>query len=135
MKSIEVISIPVSDQEKSKEFYQKLGFKLLVEAPMGNGQTWVQLGIPGQITSISLVNWWPFKEAEMKAGSLHGIVLETEDIEKEVKDLKTKGIELGKMDPTGLEEEKIMDTPWGRFVHFKDPDGNGLNFHQNNPKQ
>ena len=116
MTAIEVISVPVTDQQAAKEFYLKIGFQLIVEADMGNGSTWVQLGLSGQATSITLVNW--FKE--MSAGSMQGLVLKTEDIEKEVADLKAKGVEV----------KPIDDTPWGRFASFSDPDGNGLTLHQ-----
>lgn len=107
MKTIEIISLKVSDQQKSKEFYMNLGFEIIVEAPMGNGQTWVQMGLPNQATSISLMDF-------------QGIILETEDIEKEIRELKAKGIEAGKID----------DTPWGKFSQLKDMDGNGLTLHQ-----
>ena len=107
MKTIEIISLRVSDQQKAKEFYIKLGFELIVEAPMGNGETWVQLGLPGQTTSISLMNF-------------QSLILETENMEKETRELKTKGIESGKID----------DTPWGKFAQLKDPDGNALTLHQ-----
>jgi hypothetical protein len=53
--------------------------------------------------------------------NFHGIIFETGDIEKEVRELKTKGIETSKID----------DTPWDRFTQLKDPDGNGLTYHQN----
>lgn len=107
MKTIEIISQKVSDQQKSKDYYLKLGFEVMVEAPMGNGETWVQLGIPGQATSISLMNF-------------QSIILETEDMEKELRDLKAKGIETGKID----------ETPWGKFSQLKDPDGNNITLHQ-----
>jgi len=107
MKTIEIITIPVSDQQKAKEFYIKLGFQIIVEAPADHGQTWVQLGLPNQTTSISLLKF-------------HGIIFETTDIEKEIQELKTKDIEVGKID----------NTPWGRFAWLKDPDGNGLCLHQ-----
>jgi predicted enzyme related to lactoylglutathione lyase len=116
MTTIEIISVPVTDQKASKDFYLKIGFQLIVEADMGNGSTWVQLGLPGQATSITLVNW--FKD--MSPGSMQGLVLKTEDIEKEVADLKAKGVEV----------KPIDDTPWGRFASFSDPDGNGLTLHQ-----
>lgn len=99
--------LPVADQQKAKEFYLSLGFELIVEAPMGNGETWLQLGLPGAETSISLA-------------AFHGIVIETADIEKEVTTLRAKGITV----------EKIDDTPWGRFAWLKDVDGNGLCLHQ-----
>jgi predicted enzyme related to lactoylglutathione lyase len=116
MKSIEVISIPVTDQEKSKEFYLKLGFQVIVEAPMGESK-WIQMGFSGQDASITLVNWFP----NMPAGCINGFVIKTESIEKEIEDLNAKGIETGKID----------ETPWGKFVTVKDPDGNSLSLHQN----
>jgi len=112
MKAIEVISVPVTDQQAAKEFYLKIGFQLIVEAPMGNNQTWVQVGLPDQTTSLTLVNWFP----KMQPGSMQGLVVLTNDIEKEVEELRAKGVEVGNID----------DTPWGRFAWFNDPDGNSL---------
>ncbi|MES1216221.1 MAG: VOC family protein [Bacteroidota bacterium] len=107
MKAIEIIMIPVKDQQKAKEFYLKLGFKILAEAPMGNGETWLQMGLPNSETSISLA-------------AFQGIIFETDDIEKEIQRLKNEGIDPGKID----------NTPWGKFAWLKDIDGNGLCLHQ-----
>ena len=112
MKFIEVISVPVSNQEVSKQFYLSIGFEIIIEAPMGDGSTWVQLGLPGQTTSISLVNWF----SNMPPGSLQGLVVKSEDIEKEAAELKGKGVNIKDIDPT----------PWGKFATFYDPDGNSL---------
>lgn len=116
MKKIDVISIPVSDQQRSKEFYQNLGFELMVENDMGQGQTWIQLGLPGSFTSITLVTW--FKK--MPAGSVQGLVIRTDDLSTDIKELRDKGIQV-----EGLEE-----TAWGKFATIKDPDGNTLSLHQ-----
>jgi catechol 2,3-dioxygenase-like lactoylglutathione lyase family enzyme len=129
MRAIEVISIPVTDQQRSKDFYARLGFELLVEAPMGNGQWWLQMGLPGQVTTIALVSWWPYREVEMKAGTLHGLILETEDIEADVRTLRARGVLAGR-GPHCFDASLINDTPLGRFVHFTDPDGNGINLHE-----
>jgi len=107
MRSVEIIMLPVTDRQKAKEYYLQLGFQLLVEAPMPEGGMWIQMGLPGSETTISLAGF-------------HGVIFETADIEKEVNELKAKGIEVGKID----------DTPWGRFAWLKDPDGNGLCLHQ-----
>jgi len=112
MEFLEVVSLPVSDQQVSKEFYLKIGFELIVEADMGNGSNWVQLGLPGQTTSISLVTWF----SNTKPGSSQGLVIHTKDIEKDVEELKSKGVEVAPIDPT----------PWGKFANFYDPDGNGM---------
>jgi len=116
MQVIEVVSIPVSDQQAAKEFYLKIGFEMVVEADMGNGATWVQLGLPGQVTTITLVNWFP----QMTPGSMQGLVVKSIDIEKEVGELKAKGIDV----------KPIDNTPWGRFASFSDPDGNGITLRQ-----
>jgi len=112
MEFLEVVSIPVSDQEKSKEFYQKIGFELIIESDMGNGSKWVQLGLAGQTTSITLVNWFP----KSVPGSMQGLVVRTNDIEKDVEELKAKDVKVDNIDPT----------PWGKFATFYDPDGNSL---------
>jgi predicted enzyme related to lactoylglutathione lyase len=107
MKTTEIIMIPVLDQQKAKEFYLNLGFQVIAEAPMGNGETWLQMGLPGQVTTISLAKF-------------QGIIFETDDIEKEIGDLKAKGIIAGAIDPT----------PWGSFAWLQDLDGNKLCLHQ-----
>lgn len=99
--------VPVKDRQKAKEFYLKLGFQVIVEAPGAHGDTWIQMGIPGTDTTISLAGF-------------QGIICETENIEKNIKELKAKGIEVGKIDTT----------PWGRFAWLKDLDGNSLCLHQ-----
>ena len=107
MKAVEIIMLPVADRQKAKEFYLKLGFKVLVEAPDAHGETWIQMGLPGSNTTISLAG-------------LQGIICETEDINAKIKELGKKGIKVGKID----------ETPWGKFAWLKDLDGNSLCLHQ-----
>ncbi|QEM05195.1 glyoxalase [Mucilaginibacter rubeus] len=114
MKAIEIISIPVTDQQAAKAFYLKIGFEILVEANFEK-QTWIQMAFPGSPASITLVNWF----AEMPAGSVRGLVIKTDDLDKDIADLKAKGLEVGNVDTT----------PWGRFATVKDPDGNALSLH------
>lgn len=107
MKSVEIIMLPVADRQKAKEFYLKLGFEIVVEAPGAHGETWIQMGLPGCNTTISLAGF-------------QGIICETKDITAEIKELRAKGIEVGKID----------ETPWGKFAWLKDLDGNQLCLHQ-----
>lgn len=115
MKSIEIISIPVSDQQRAKTFYQQLGFELITEAPFEGGQNWVQLGFPDSNVSITLVTWFD----NMPPGCINGLVIKTDDLEKDIEELTAKGISVGKVD----------DTPWGKFAAVIDPDGNHLSLH------
>jgi catechol 2,3-dioxygenase-like lactoylglutathione lyase family enzyme len=107
MKAIEIIIIPVADQQKAKEFYMELGFRVLVEARADHGHTWLQMSLPDDRATIALMHF-------------HGIIVETPDIEKAIQEYKAKGIAFGKID----------DQPYGRFAWVKDLDGNGLCLHQ-----
>ncbi|HOZ86168.1 MAG TPA: VOC family protein [Bacteroidia bacterium] len=118
MKSIDVISIPVSDQQKAMAFYSRLGFELLADNEMGNNRRWLQMGFKGNSTTITLVTW--FKQ--MPPGSVQGLVIRTDSFDEDVKELRENGIEI-----TRLEQ-----TEWGKFASFKDPDGNGLSLQQRN---
>jgi len=116
MKAIEIISVPVSDQEAAKQFYLTLGFKLLADNPFEQGR-WISLALPGQESlSITLVTWFP----KFKAGTIRGFVIKTDDLDKEVVRLQQAGIEVGAIDPT----------PWGRFASVRDPDGNTWSLHE-----
>ena len=107
MKLLEIVMLPVSDRQKAKEFYLKLGFAVTVEATDPHGDAWIQMGLPGGNTTISLAGF-------------QALICETDDIAQEIEQLTAKGIEVGKID----------DTPWGRFAWLKDPDGNSLCLHQ-----
>ncbi|MES2061044.1 MAG: VOC family protein [Bacteroidota bacterium] len=115
MRSIELISIPVTDQQAAKEFYLKIGFKLIVEAPYQGGANWIQLGLPDGGTSITLVNWFP----ELTPGCIQGFVIKCDDLDKTIEEITAKGITVGNADKT----------PWGRFATLKDPDGNSWSLH------
>ncbi|TSD67412.1 glyoxalase [Inquilinus sp. KBS0705] len=115
MKTIEILSVPVTDQQRAKDFYLKFGFTLMVENPFQGDSLWIQLGLPGGGTSITLVNWFP----GLKAGTLTGNVIKCDDLDADIERIKAKGIEVGPADKT----------PWGRFATVKDPDGNAWSLH------
>ncbi len=111
---IQLFSLPVTNQDRAIDFYvYQLGFELVSDIEMGPGQRWVQVKPPGAATSITLVTWFP----TMRAGSTKGTVIETEDLEEEIAGLRARGV---------LIPQEIEEAPWGRFVTFDDPDGNGL---------
>jgi catechol 2,3-dioxygenase-like lactoylglutathione lyase family enzyme len=112
--AVQLFSLPVSDQDRAKAFYiDVLGFELVNDAPMGPGMRWVQVRPPGGATSITLVTWFE----TMGAGTTKGTVLETDDLEADVARLRSLGVDI----PGDVET-----APWGRYVTFDDPDGNGL---------
>jgi catechol 2,3-dioxygenase-like lactoylglutathione lyase family enzyme len=109
---IRVVSVPVSDQDRSLDFYVGvLGFELVSDSLMGD-MRWVQVAPRGSECSLTLVIWFP----TMPAGSLKGLVIETDQLDSDVEAIRAKGVVV----------EGVQDAPWGRFATFDDPDGNGI---------
>lgn len=112
--NIQLLSLPVTDQDRAKNFYvDTLGFELLGDNRMGPDQRWVQVAPKGAATSITLVTWFD----TLPPGSVKGLVLETDDLDGDVADLTRRGVPI---------DGGIQDAPWGRYVSFDDPDGNGI---------
>ncbi|MCU1476676.1 MAG: hypothetical protein JWQ64_1369 [Subtercola sp.] len=110
---VQLFSVPVSDQDRARDFYvNTLGFELMSDVQMGPDMRWVLVSPPGSQTAITLVTWFE----SMPAGSAKGIVLETDDLEGEVERLRRLGVTIG----------DVERAPWGTFVTFDDPDGNGI---------
>lgn len=114
MKAIQLFSIPVSDPERAKAFYvDTLGWELVRDDAMGPDQRWVQVRPRGGDTSVTLVTWFE----SMPAGSMRGVVIETDDLEADQAALLAGGVRV---------DAAIEEAPWGRWVTFDDPDGNGF---------
>jgi catechol 2,3-dioxygenase-like lactoylglutathione lyase family enzyme len=112
IQSFEILSVPVSDQDRAKRFYQDtLGFELVREDPMGPTQKWIQLAPKGCSTTIALVTWFD----AMRPGGLQGVMLNVSDIDQDHAVLSGRGLRLS----------EIKQEPWGRYAMFTDPDGNG----------
>jgi catechol 2,3-dioxygenase-like lactoylglutathione lyase family enzyme len=121
MMQLSIVSIPVSDQERAKAFYQDvLGFSVMIEGELQPGLRWVQMKPPSGPTAISLVTWFEV----MPPGSVQGLVLDTGDIE----------FVHEKLTGRGLAVSAIETAPWGRYAGFHDPDGNGWNLVTLNPR-
>jgi catechol 2,3-dioxygenase-like lactoylglutathione lyase family enzyme len=111
---VQVVSVPVSDPDRAKDFYVNvLGMELLQDMPMSDAMRWLQVRPNGSDASITLVTWFP----SMPAGSLKGLVLETLDMETTIAEIAARGFVI---------DSEIDEQPWGRFVTFDDPDGNGF---------
>ncbi len=111
---VEVVSVPVSDPDRAKDFYVNvLGMELLQDMVMDDNMRWIQVRPDGSDASITLVTWFP----TMPAGSLKGLVLETPDMETTIAEIAAMGYVI---------DCDIDEQPWGRFVMFDDPDGNGI---------
>ena len=109
---LELIPIPVADVERAKSFYEdKAGFNLDNDVTVKEGLRFIQLTPPGSGCPISIGEGL----TEMAPGSLEGLQLVVADIDAARAELLERGVEVG----------EVQDFPWGRFVFFSDPDGNG----------
>lgn len=117
MKTVSLISVPVSNPQQSKEFYLKMGLHLIREMPLDKDKFWIQMGFPEGDLTITLVTWFP----KMQPGSLQAVIVDCENISGEIDRLQKNGIITSKID----------ETPWGKFATITDPDGNTWSLHEN----
>jgi predicted enzyme related to lactoylglutathione lyase len=109
---LELIPVPVSDVDRAKAFYaERAGFAVDNDVTVREGLRFVQLTPPGSGCSVSIGEGI----TQMQPGSLEGLQLVVTDIEAARDELAGRGVDVS----------DIQDFPWGRFVFFSDPDGNG----------
>jgi predicted enzyme related to lactoylglutathione lyase len=108
---LELVAVPVSDVDRAKDFYVKVGFNADHDHRVSDTMRFVQLTPPGSACSIAIGEGI----METKPGSVQGLQLVVQDIEGAHADLTERGIEVS----------EIQDFPWGSFTFFTDPDGNG----------
>jgi catechol 2,3-dioxygenase-like lactoylglutathione lyase family enzyme len=114
VQDVKVISVPVSDQERAKAFYvDRLGFELKRDDDSVPGIRWLQVAPKGGSTSLTLVTWFE----TMPPGSLQGLVLGADDLERECERLAADGVEF---------DRPLQEQPWGTEAVIRDPDGNQL---------
>lgn len=114
IEQITIVSVPVSDQDRAKDFYVNiLGFELIADQTSDDGQRWVQVAPKGSTTSLTFVTWFP----SMPSGSLAGLVVSTDDVHATYQELVAKGVEF---------EGPPAEQMGGTMTVFHDPDGNSL---------
>jgi catechol 2,3-dioxygenase-like lactoylglutathione lyase family enzyme len=107
---LELVSVPVSDVDRAKDFYVKAGFIADHDQVVSDDIRFVQLTPPGSACSIAIGKGL----SQMKPGSIEGLQMVVADADAIHAELVERGIEVSEVD----------DQPWGRFVYFSDPDGN-----------
>jgi catechol 2,3-dioxygenase-like lactoylglutathione lyase family enzyme len=139
----EIVVIPVSDIDRAKEFYLKLGWRLDADyAAPDNGFRVIQFTPPGSGCSVIFG-----KGVTASApGSSQGMYLIVSDIEAARKELAERGVDVSNVfhsdgtynggDEPFLFGQHRVDGPdpangsYRSFASFHDPDGNGWLFQQ-----
>jgi catechol 2,3-dioxygenase-like lactoylglutathione lyase family enzyme len=114
---LEVVVVPVADVDRAKEFYsERMGFEVDHDTSPAEGVRVVQLTPPGSACSIVIGTG----VAPMDPGSIKGLQLVVDDMDKAYEELSGRGVELGEVQELGP-----PDSEGYKFVFFSDPDGNG----------
>jgi catechol 2,3-dioxygenase-like lactoylglutathione lyase family enzyme len=109
---LELVAVPVSDVDRAKAFYtEKAGFNADHDHVVSDEIRFVQLTPPGSACSISIGTGL----VDTQPGSAQGLQLVVSDIQAAHDELAGRGVEVS----------DVQSFPWGDFVFFKDPDGNG----------
>ena len=110
---LELVAVPVSDVDRAKAFYvDKVGFNADHDHVVSDEIRFVQLTPPGSACSIAIGKGVTQRS---EPGSVEGLQMVVEDAEAARAELAGRGVEVS----------EVQDFPWGRFVFFQDPDGNG----------
>jgi predicted enzyme related to lactoylglutathione lyase len=118
---LELVQVPVSDVDRAIAFYtEKAGFNLDQDQTVSDEVRFVQLTPPGSACSIALGTGL----GQMKPGSVEGLQVVVPDVDAARAELLERGVEVG----------EVQDFPWGSFIYFSDPDGNGWAVQQIPPR-
>jgi predicted enzyme related to lactoylglutathione lyase len=109
---LELVAVPVADVDRSKSFYtEEIGFVCDIDARVSDDVRFVQLTPPGSACSIAIGQGI----TGATPGSVEGLQMVVADVEAARRELLARGVDVS----------DVKEFPWGSFVWFSDPDGNG----------
>jgi catechol 2,3-dioxygenase-like lactoylglutathione lyase family enzyme len=124
---LEVVIIPVSDPDRSKKFYEALGFRLDADIVAGDDFRIVQFTPPGSACSIG----FGIGVTPSAPGAAQGLELIVSDIDAARKDLVDRGADVSEvfhgspLNPAGRISGPDPDhQSYKSYAVFNDPDGN-----------
>src|SRR5215475_12080385 len=123
---LEVVVVPVSDVDRAKAFYEKLGWRLDIDYARDENHRVVQFTPPGSEASIHIGKGI----TSAAPGSLRNVYLVVSDIEQARADLKQRGVDVsevfhydGLLGPRVTGSDPKRGT-YASFASFEDPDRN-----------
>jgi catechol 2,3-dioxygenase-like lactoylglutathione lyase family enzyme len=118
---LELVAVPVSDVDRAKAFYvDQVGFNADHDHQVSDELRFVQLTPPGSACSITIGKG----VVDTPPGSAQGLQMVVSDVEAVRAELGARGVEVS----------DVQEFPWGKFVFFSDPDGNGWSLQQLPPR-
>jgi catechol 2,3-dioxygenase-like lactoylglutathione lyase family enzyme len=119
---LEVVTLPVSDVDRAKHFYQSLGWRLDIDLIVNDDLRTVQFTPPHSQCSIQFGKGGTAAEP----GSMSGMILVVKDIDAVRDDLISRGVDVSEVEerrPPGFGSEGGRS--YFARARFSDPDGNG----------
>jgi catechol 2,3-dioxygenase-like lactoylglutathione lyase family enzyme len=113
---LELVGVPVSDVDRAKEFYLAMGFNADQDHTVSDELRFVQMTPPGSGCSIAFGKGL----TKLQPGVLDNLQMVVADADAARSELLANGVDVSEVD----------EQPWGRFVYFSDPDGNGWSLQQ-----
>jgi catechol 2,3-dioxygenase-like lactoylglutathione lyase family enzyme len=123
---LEVVVIPVSDVDRAKRFYSKLGWRLDADFVVGDAFRGVQFTPPGSSASIHFGTGMP----SAVPGSASGLYLVVSDIAAAHAELVRRGVDVSEVFHRAGPGQPPVSGPhpqrgsYASFATFRDPDGN-----------
>jgi catechol 2,3-dioxygenase-like lactoylglutathione lyase family enzyme len=118
---LEVVTLPVSDVDRAKRFYQSLGWRFDIDLVVSDDVRTVQFTPPHSQCSIQFGKG----RTAAEPGSAQAMILVVEDIDAARDDLISRGVDVSEVHearPPGFEEG---GRSYFARASFSDPDGNG----------
>jgi catechol 2,3-dioxygenase-like lactoylglutathione lyase family enzyme len=122
--SLEVVTLPVSDVDRAKSFYECLGWRLDTDLVRGDAFRVVQLTPPHSNCSISFGKGL----IACEPGSVQRLQLVVYDIDEARGDLVSRGVEVSEvfhLDGGPVPGPDPERRSYQSYASFSDPDGNG----------
>jgi catechol 2,3-dioxygenase-like lactoylglutathione lyase family enzyme len=119
---LEVVTLPVSDVDRAKSFYESLGWRLDIDLVVSDDVRTVQFTPPHSQCSIHFGEGLTAAEP----GSVDRLILAVKDIDSARDDLISRGVDVGEVSeqrPPCFDQEKGRS--YFAYASFSDPDGNG----------
>ena len=120
--ALEVVTVPVSDVDRAKRFYESLGWRLDIDLVISDAARNVQITPPHSQCSIHFGKG----RTTAEPGSAQGLFLVVDDLAAAREDLIGRGVDVSEIEvrkPPGF--EGIEGQSYFAQADFQDPDGNG----------
>jgi catechol 2,3-dioxygenase-like lactoylglutathione lyase family enzyme len=116
IQAIGLVMVPTSDQDRSIEFYESIGFEKRTDVPFGGAYRWVEVYPPSGTTGIALAPPRPGDDVKPKE---LGISITTADVDATYAELRSLGVDVD-------EQVMRMGDPVPPMFWFRDPEGHSL---------